>query len=252
MRRRGGSAANVAVSAASAGARVRFIGRVGSDAVGAALVEELRAGGVDARVQHEGRTATIVVLVDAEGERSMLPDRAAATRLDAISDNDLDGVTWLHVPAYSLVAEPLASTTTRAIRSVQRTGGTVSIDASSVAIIDRMGVERFSEMLTNLAPDIVFCNQDEGRTLGVENRKGIAGVNVTIVKAGAGMTVAYCDEQVVATVLPSPLSDVRDTTGAGDAFAAGFIVAYMESDDIASAIEDANDSAAQLITRHSS
>jgi sugar/nucleoside kinase (ribokinase family) len=56
----------------------------------------------------------------------------------------------------------------------------------------------------------------------------------------------------VATVLPSPLSDVRDTTDAGDAFAAGFIVAYTESDDIASAIEDANDSAAQLISRHSS
>jgi sugar/nucleoside kinase (ribokinase family) len=252
MRRRGGSAANVAVSAASAGARVRFIGRVGSDVVGAALVEELSAGGVDARVHHEGRTATIVVLVDAEGERSMLPDRGAATQLEAISDDDLDGVTWLHVPAYSLVVEPLATATLRAIQSVQRTGGTVSIDASSVAIIDRMGVERFSEMLTNLAPDIVFCNQDEGLTLGVESRNGLVGVDVTIVKAGAGMTVAYRDNEVVAALLPSPLSDVRDTTGAGDAFAAGFIVAYMESDDIASAIKDANDSAARLITRHSS
>jgi sugar/nucleoside kinase (ribokinase family) len=175
MRRRGGSAANVAVSAASAGARVRFIGRVGSDAVGAALVEVLSAGGVNARVQHEGRTATIVVLVDAEGERSMLPDRAAATQLDAISDDDLNGVTWLHVPAYSLVVEPLASTTTRAIRSVQRTGGSVSIDASSVAIIDRMGVERFSEMLANLAPDIVFCNEDEGGHTGRRKSQGHCG-----------------------------------------------------------------------------
>jgi len=252
MRRRGGSAANVAVSAASAGARVRFIGRVGSDAVGAALVEELSAGGVDARVQHEGRTATIIVLVDAEGERSMLPDRGAATQLDVINDDDLEGVTWLHVPAYSLVVEPLSTTTFRAIRSVQRTGGTVSIDASSVAIIDRMGVERFSEMLANLAPDIVFCNQDEGLTLGVKSRNGLAGVDVTIVKAGAGTTIAYRNDEVVATVLPSPLSDVRDTTGAGDAFAAGFIVACMGSDHISSAIKDANDAAAQLITRHSS
>lgn len=251
MRRRGGSAANVAASAASLGAPARFIGRVGADAIGEALVEELSAGGVDARVQHEGRTATIVVLVDAEGERSMLPDRAAATQLDVINEDDLGGVTWLHVPAYSLVVEPLATTTSWAIRSVQRTRGTVSIDASSVAIIDQVGVEQFSEMLTNLTPDIVFCNQNEGRALGVEDRKGLAGVDLTIVKAGAGMIVAYRDEQVEATILPSPLADVRDTTGAGDAFAAGFIVASMKSNDVAAALEGGNDTAAQLITRYS-
>lgn len=215
VRRRGGSAANVAVSAASTGVSVRFIGRVGSDAVGAALVEEMSAGGVDARVQSEGRTATIVVLVDTDGERSMLPDRAAATELDAVSEDALDGVTWLHVPAYSLVVEPLSSTTIWAIRSVQRTGGTVSIDVSSVAIIDRFGVDRFSEMIADLGPDIAFCNLDEGLKLGVDSRKGLAGVELTIVKSGAGETVAYRRGEVVATVLPPSLTGVRDTTGGG-------------------------------------
>lgn len=252
VRRRGGSAANVAVSAGSAGVPVRFIGRVGTDMIGAALVSELSASGVDARVQREGQTATIVVLVDTDGERSMLPDRAAATELDDLDEDALDGVTWLHVPAYSLVVEPLASTATRAICAVQHNGGTVSIDVSSVAIIDQFGVERFVEMLANLEPDIAFCNRDEGLKLGVGSRRGLDGVELVVVKAGAEETVVYRGGEIMATILPPSLSDVRDTTGAGDAFAAGFIVAYMNSDDIVAAVKSAHESAAQLLTLHSS
>lgn len=250
-RRRGGSAANVAVSAASTGAPVRFIGRVGSDAIGAALVTELLGNGVDARVQQEGHTGTIVVLVDAEGERSMLPDRAAATELENIDDAATDDVSWLHVPAYSLVVEPLASTTVRSIRAVQQSGGTVSIDASSVSIIDEMGAERFREMLSELGPDVVLCNQDEGIVLGVTARHGIDDVPLTVVKSGADDVVAYREGEIVAAVPPPPLSNVRDTTGAGDAFAAGFILARMAHDDIATALSRGNQSAARLLSHHS-
>jgi sugar/nucleoside kinase (ribokinase family) len=250
-RRRGGSAANVAVSAASTGAPVRFIGRVGSDAIGAALVEDLVENGVDTRVQREGHTGTIVVLVDPEGERSMLPDRAAASELGTVDRNALDGVTWLHVPAYSLIVEPLATTTIRAIRTVQQSGGTVSIDASSVAIVQEVGVTRFGEMLSDLGPDVVLCNRDEGIVLEVAAHNGLAGVDLTIVKAGPEEAVAYGDGEVLATIAPPPLTNVRDTTGAGDAFAAGFILARMNSDDITTAIQNGHRSAAKLLTRHS-
>ncbi len=250
QRRRGGSAANVAVSASSTGAPVRFIGRVGSDATGAALVLELEASGVDAWVQRAGRTGTIVVLVDSEGERSMLTDRAAAIELEAISDEALDGVTWLHVPAYSLVVEPLATTSTRAIRTVQKSGGRVSIDASSVAIIEQLSADRFSEMLAELGPDVVFCNQDEGAVLGVRSHSGLIGARLTIVKAGAQEAVAYHEGELVARVRPASLTNVRDTTGAGDAFAAGFILARMNSQDVPTAIESGNRSAARLLTHH--
>ena len=249
-RRRGGSAANVAASAATTGVPVRFIGRVGADAIGAALVDELTEGGIDARVQSEGRTGTIVVLVDAEGERSMLPDRAAAIELDDLDEDALNGVTWLHVPAYSLVVEPLATTSTRAIRTVQKSGGRVSIDASSVAIIEQLSADRFSEMLAELGPDVVFCNQDEGAVLGVRSHSGLIGVRLTIVKAGAQEAVAYHEGELVARVRPASLTNVRDTTGAGDAFAAGFILARMNSQDVPTAIESGNRSAARLLTHH--
>ena len=251
-RRRGGSAANVAVRAASAGMDVRFIGRVGSDAIGTALIDELLAWGVDPRVQQVGRTGTIVVLVDAAGERSMLPDRAAATELDTIVADDIAGVDWLHVPEYSLNTEPLASATRTAIQQVRIAGGRLSIDASSVAIIEAIGADAFSEMISELGPDVMMCNSDEAAALAVAETQGLPGVDVTVVKSGRNPAVAYSRGALVASVPAIPLDRVRDTTGAGDAFAAGFIAAKTESNDIAVAIARGHELAAQVLTEHSS
>lgn len=251
-RRRGGSAANVAASAASVGLPVRFIGKVGSDAIGSVLIEALRSEGVDPRVRQGGRTGTIIVLVDPEGERSMLPDRAAATELHAVDPSDLDGVSWLHIPAYSLVVEPLAGAARQAIDTVRRSGGTISIDASSVAIIDSFGADAFREMLRHLHPDVLLCNAEEGTYLGVAAAKGVDGVELTVVKAGGGTAVAYSHGELVASAPAPTLAVVRDTTGAGDAFAAGFIGARMAALDIDIALAHGHRAAAELLAEHSS
>ena len=81
-RRRGGSAANVAARAAALGNRSRFLGQVGTDAIGTALLAELADDGVDISVvRRNGSTGTIVALVDHLGERSMLTDRRACVDL---------------------------------------------------------------------------------------------------------------------------------------------------------------------------
>lgn len=248
-RRRGGSAANVAVAAAETGASVRFIGRVGADAVGTALVSDLEVSGVDAVIQRAGRTGTIVVLVDATGERSMLPDRAAAVELDAVSVADLDGVDWLHVPAYSLVRGPLADVSGEAIRMVKGRGGAVSVDASSVAIIEDFGVARFIEMLETFGPTVVLCNRDEANLLGVSGAGGLPGVEFTVVKDGARDAVVLDCTQVIASAPAQRMDQVRDTTGAGDAFAAGFITAMMAGSDVESALVNGHKVAAGVLTR---
>src|SRR3954447_26055473 len=92
VRRRGGSAANFAVSVARAGHPSRFIGHVGDDRAGTVLLDSLRADGVDVVVRQAGQTGTIIVLVDHSGERSMLTDRGSCTWLDAPERRWLDGL----------------------------------------------------------------------------------------------------------------------------------------------------------------
>ena len=248
-RRRGGSAANVAVAAAGTGVAVRFIGRVGDDAIGRVLVSELTNAGVDAVVQRSGRSGTIVVLVDACGERSMLPDRAAAIELDDVSVGDLDGVDWLHVPAYSLVGGPIAEASTEAIRIVKERGGTVSVDASSVAIIKEFGVYRFGDLLSLLGPGVVLCNRDEANLLEVSDAEGLPGVDLTVVKDGPRTAVALDSSGIVASVSAQELANVRDTTGAGDAFAAGLIAAMMGGSDVEAALANGHAVAASVLER---
>lgn len=248
-RRRGGSAANVAVAAAGTGVPVRFIGRVGDDTIGRVLVSELTDAGVDAVVQRSGRTGTIVVLVDAVGERSMLPDRAAAIELDRVSKTDLDGVDWLHVPAYSLVGGPIAEVSIEAIRIMKERGGTVSVDASSVAIIEEFGVQRFGVLLSSVGPSVVLCNRDEANLLEVSDAKGLPGIGLTVVKDGPRTAVALDSSGIVASASARQLANVRDTTGAGDAFAAGFIIAMMGDPDVEAALANGHAVAASVLTR---
>ena len=166
LRRRGGSAANVAVAARRAGGAARFIGQVGDDPLGAMLIDSLRAEGVDVAIRRHGRTGTIVVMVDADGERTMLSDRAACIELEGADDRWLDGLTTLHVPVYSLATGPLATTTIELIARARARSITVSVDTSSVAVIESYGVDRLVALLADLRPDVLLCNRDEAAAIG--------------------------------------------------------------------------------------
>ncbi|HEX7097029.1 MAG TPA: PfkB family carbohydrate kinase [Acidimicrobiales bacterium] len=240
FRRRGGSAANVAALAAAAGGRARFVGQVGDDWIGKALVDELQAGGVDTHVTFAGRTGTIVVLVDASGERTMLTDRGAATQLSVVPTDALDGVSVLHVPAYSLTVDPLANTALELIGDAVERGIPVTVDASSVTVLREFGVDEFLSLLRQIEPKVFFCNREESHALGLALRTPAPGAACTIVKSGPRPTlIVHADGEAKSVPVP-PVKEIIDTTGAGDAFAAGSLLAMIAGQDPATCVRAAH------------
>ncbi|MCU1394260.1 MAG: hypothetical protein JWM34_2688 [Ilumatobacteraceae bacterium] len=247
VRRRGGSAANMAVSVVRAGHAARFIGQVGDDAQGASLVAQLEHEGVEVVVRRGGRTGTIVVLLDHLGERTMLTDRGACTHLDHPQRAWLDGLSTLHVPVYSLMGDPLSRTTATLIGWAHEMGITVSIDASSSSVINDFGADALIELLTELQPSVLLCNELEAEALGEGIMPEMIGAQLTIVKHGPDPAVVLQPGRSPVEVPALSIENVTDTTGAGDAFAAGFLVALAGGSTPVAATMLGHHSAARLI-----
>ncbi len=248
-RARGGSAGNVAALAA---ARVptRFIGRVGADAAGDALVAELAGHGVDVRVQREGRTGTVVLLVDAEGERTMFPDRGASAVLADVDDEWLAGVAWMHAPAYGLEREPMRSELRRLAALARGSGARTSFDASSTGLLAGLGVEPAFELLASVHPDVLFANEDEAALLGLAGggERAASVARIVVVKHGPLPTDVIIGGELAARVDVEPVPGIRDLTGAGDAFAAGYLAATLQGADAAAACLAGHASAASVLS----
>ena len=233
VRTRGGSASNVAVFAATAArqqsrtdAGARLIAQVGNDRLGDQLVGALHDAGVDPCVVRGGRTGSIVVIVSPDGERTMITDRAASTQLQHAPENWFENVSLLHVPSYSLFSEPLATATRACISTAHEKNIPVSIDASSASLIKEFGVDKFRDLVRQLQPKVFFCNTDEADVMNLITQP--LDLDIVVIKAGARPTTLI-ENKVVKTIEVEPVGEIIDTTGAGDAFAAGFLTKYSEN-----------------------
>ena len=211
----GGQAANVAAWVAALGGRSRWLGKRGDDEASAIATTTLRRLGVElvGPVEPSG-TGVIVSLVEPDGERSMLPDRGVAP---TFSPDELDPA-WLrcdhlHVSGYALFVRPVRDAAVEAVGLARAAGARVSIDLSSWSGIRDAGPSAFRELVAHLAPDVVLANDAEVAAVG-----GAWQGPQWIVKRGAAGCSFDGDER------PALPTTVVDTTGAGDALAAGWIL----------------------------
>jgi ribokinase len=213
----GGQGANVAAWVAWLGGRSRLIAVRGTD-LGAEIVSaELAGRGVElVGPIVPGNTGVVVSLSQAGRQRSMLTDRGVGAELStgAVRPEWLDGCEWLHLSGYALAHQPARSAAVALAKTAIEQSVRISIDLSSTAMIESYGVASFRELIISIGPDVVFGNEAEAALLG--EHKGL------IVKLGAeGVRVAGRRYAAAPTV---PV----DSTGAGDAFAAGYLLGGVE------------------------
>lgn len=253
--RAGGSGANQAAWICHLGVDTHFVARVGRDLTADLLAAELEQAGVTLHLSRDPERATgkIVILVDELGERSMFTDRGANL---AFSAADLPVEVFqpgghLHLSGYLFFDAGPREAARSALELARRQGMTTSVDPASVAFLEQVGAERFLEWTRGV--DLCFPNYEEGSHLsGEEEPEAIAEAllafygGVALKLGGEG--AIWAGEGGTLHLPAEPASPV-DTTGAGDAFCAAFLAAWLGGADPARSLRRALVTAARAVGR---
>jgi fructokinase len=252
----GGSVANTCAVAAALGARVAYIGKVADDALGATFRTDIAAAGVHfptAPLLGGAPTARCLILVTPDGQRTMNTFLGACV---AFGEHDVDaqligGAAVLYLEGY-LFDPPAAQLAFRAAaRAARMAGRQVALSLSDAFCVDRHRAA-FRALLADV--DILFANEAEITSLYEANRfedaadAACAEVKLAVLtRSEAGSLILRGAERVVVAAEPAR---VVDTTGAGDAYAAGFLAAYTAGRDLAACGRLGSLAAARVISHY--
>jgi sugar/nucleoside kinase (ribokinase family) len=234
----GGAAANVTAQLAARGQRTILAGWQGTDALSGEVADQLRRQGVTLRTVSRGQAPVATVLAW-DGDRAFLVDQGdLRARLDDVTESWFEGMSMVHLNGFELLdycwPEVLAEVAARA----HRRGILVSVDCPSATRITAQGSNSFRRALDSLEPDIVFANRNEAQVLKLLEGP-LAATDAVVVHAGTAPS--QCRTPEAHWELPvAEIVDHAETTGCGDAFAAGFLTAWQQSQSPAVAVETAH------------
>lgn len=248
----GGAGGNVASWLAVLGNDVTMVGRIGNDAAGLAITSEFDALGISygSIVKEDVHTGVVICLVDPTGERTMLADNGANAGL-ALSDlPPLDGVNAVYLTGYAPLAPLSRAGVLEMAAAIGGRGIPITFDPATVGGMKGVPVTEILSWCQMM--DTLIMNEEEAIYLSGSSDAESAleffldlAPRAIIKKGSQGAIGQERGGQVV--TLAASATDVVDTTGAGDSFAAGFIDAFTKKNDFANAMQRASDVAAHCV-----
>ena len=236
----GGSAANTIVGAASLGARAAFIGKVKDDELGKHFAHDIRGAGVsfDTKLAHGGpSTARCYIMVTPDGERTMNTFLGAAQNLtpEDINADAIGAAAVTYLEGY-LWDPPMAKEAFRKAAGLAHAAERkVALTLSDSFCVDRYRAE-FLDLIRTGMIDIVFANESELHSLYETSDFATAAAQLSqdaklavVTRSEKGCVVV--SRQGVEAVPAHPIKEMIDATGAGDLFAAGFLVGHARGQD---------------------
>lgn len=251
----GGSGANMAVALARQGLEILFIGRVGASDQ-PQLMAQFGDMGVLAHLHADDQRTTgrLICLIGEDGERSFLTDRGANAGLSSadIPDDWSKGTGFLQVSAYALLEAGPRGAVAQMVLHARNQNIPVGVDAASVGFVQDMGVDVFFAATAGF--DILFANEDEAALLSRETDSDLQlemllkRYGIVVIKQGAAGAISGSQDGARANAI-APQVEIVDTTGAGDAFLAGFVAQWSKGGGLQACLEAGNDAGAAAVSK---
>jgi sugar/nucleoside kinase (ribokinase family) len=254
----GGSAANTMAGVAALGGRAGFVGQVAADQLGEIFAHDIRALGVEfvTPAKKDGQpTGRCLILVTPDAQRTMNTFRGAAHELsaEALDAEQIRNADILYLEAYLWRSEGPRSAMREAMRVAHEAGKKVAFTLSDIACIAPHR-EDFMALIEGKAIDLLFANENEIAALADEpdREKAILAIQdkvpLLVVTCGSEGAVAVENGRRVSVPIARIGSGVVDTTGAGDLFAAGFLVGQVRGRSLEESLRIGSIAAAEVIS----
>jgi sugar/nucleoside kinase (ribokinase family) len=223
----GGSAANTIHGLSMLKANAGFIGSIGRDETGVFFENDMRKAGVQTVLfRHETMTGTAVALISPDSERTFATHLGAAVELNAddLKPEHFKPYNILYLEGYLINDKALVE---KACRMARDNNMEVALDLASYNVVNAK-IDDFRDIVSRYV-DIIFANEEEARSFtGLDPEQALKKLaeqsNIAVVKIGKEGSLVKRKEEVIK--ISSLTVDCKDTTGAGDLYAAGFLYGY--------------------------
>lgn len=239
----GGACANVVANVAAHGYPATLAGWCGQDSSSSEVTRDLEDLGVELRLVRRGKAPLATVLAWG-GDRSFLVDQGDLRAIGAdIQPDWFAGMDVVHLNGFDLLDYSWPDVMVEVAQMARAAGLAVSADTPTAARIEAQGAAAYLATLERVRPTVLFANAREARTLGLTAVPDWA--DIVVVHAGTDPTVVHTREGSVTFAVEQVVLDA-ETTGCGDAFAAGFLSAWAQSAPVSEAVARAHAWAAEI------